>query len=78
MSRIGIQKTVIDFVEPAKLRWLDREDGNSIQVALFLDPLESQERRSEGENGKTKTDRSRRTLLQTLALYDSGVSRPPV
>ena len=44
MSRIGIQKTVIDSVEPAKLRWLGREDGNSIQVALFLDLLESQER----------------------------------
>ena len=41
MSRLDIQKTVIDGVENAKLRWLGhvvrREDGHPIQEAYSLE-----------------------------------------
>ena len=41
LSRLGIQKTVIDCVEKSKLRWFGhvvrREDSNPIQEAYFLE-----------------------------------------
>ena len=41
LSRLGIQKTVIDCVEKSKLRWFGhvvrREDSSPIQEAYFLE-----------------------------------------
>ena len=88
LSRLGIQKTVIDCVEKSKLRLFGhvvrREDSSPIQEAFFLEvPGKKAQRKTkkdmdrgrEGGNEKTRTDGSRRRRPQTLALEDSGAPR---
>ena len=59
LSRLGIQKTVIDCVEKSKLRWFGhvvrREDSNPIQEAYSLEVP-----------GKRRKGRPRKTWIEDV------------
>ena len=83
LSRLGIQKTVIDCVEKSNLRWFGhvvrREDSNPIQEAYFL---EVPGKRRKGRPRKTwiedvKEEMRRRGLTEADA-HDRKLSRSKI